>query len=59
MIDASGAVVDSGPYGVPSRIGLKSHEYRIHLIERGRADHEAWVVLNARTGAVSAEVQSP
>ncbi len=59
LLDATGAAVASGPYGIPSRFGLSAHEFRIHLIERGRADHEAWVVLNARTGAVSAEVQSP
>lgn len=59
LIDASGRAVASGPYGVPSRIGLKDHEFRIHLIERGKPKNEAWVVINARSGQVTADVQSP
>lgn len=55
MTDASGASVDSGPYGVPSRIGLRDHEFRIHLIERGVAGNEAWVTLNAKTGQAEAQ----
>jgi hypothetical protein len=59
VIDATGAVTETGPYGVPSRIGLMSHEFRIHLIERGISGNEAWVIINARTGQVTADVRSP
>ncbi len=59
LLDSTGAAIDAGPYGNPSRFGMKAHEFRIHLIERGKADNEAWVILNARTGAITAEVQSP
>lgn len=59
LLDATGASVASGPYGVPTRIGLNAHEFKIHLVERGVSGNEAWVVINARTGAVSTDVRTP
>lgn len=55
LVDATGAAMPSLPYGVPSAIGIKDHELRIHLIERGTAGHEAWISLNTRTGNIAAE----
>lgn len=59
VLDATGATTETGPYGVPSRIGLKGHEFKVHLIERGVSGNEAWITINARTGKVAADVQSP
>lgn len=54
MIDPLGGAVPSGPYGVPTRLPLKDHVYRIRLIDRDRPDNEAWVTIDARLGTIDA-----
>jgi prepilin-type N-terminal cleavage/methylation domain-containing protein len=59
MFNPDGSVFFSSPYGVPTAQTLGAHEAKIHLTDRGRAEFEAWIIVNMRTGQIETDIRTP
>lgn len=59
MFNPDGTAYYSTPYAVPSATSLAAHELKIHLVDRGRKEFEAWITINPKSGLIETDIRTP